>query len=261
MDQMTNKESVKTQYEKPDNLMIRIGLHTKYSINKQSFGDWVFEQYHLMPDSRILELGCGNGDLWKGHIEKLGSGTELILSDFSEGMVEEVRSKYESCRNVSFGQINIEAIPYPEASFDIVIANMMLYHVPNLELAISEVHRVLKPGGHFYAATVGENGIYQYLEAAINDGGFHWNQTQSFTLQNGEASLRRKFDRIEIRVREDGLEVTDTKDLLDYIYSMKEIMKVEEKDRQSLFEVFEKRKDERGIIAIPKEYGMFVAIK
>jgi ubiquinone/menaquinone biosynthesis C-methylase UbiE len=183
------------------------------------------------------------------------------LSDFSDGMVNEVKEKYQGYKNVTFEQINIEEIPYPEASFDVVIANMMLYHVPYLEKALSEAVRVLKPGGTFYAATVGENGIYQYLEAAINDSGFCWNQTQSFTLQNGESRLREYFNKVEMRERIDGLKVTDTNDLLNYIYSMKDIMQVEDQDRQRLYKIFENKKDSKGIIRIPKECGMFVAIK
>lgn len=261
MNYMNDLERVKSQYEKPDNLDIRMLLHTRYSINQQPFADWIFEQYQLYQGCHIFELGCGNGDLWKEHITNLGKDTKLILSDFSEGMVKQVKERYQGHPNVTFEQINIEELPYPEATFDIVIANMMLYHVPDLEKALSEAARVLKPGGTFYAATVGENGIYQYLEAAINDAGFCWNQTQSFTLQNGEARLREYFNQIEMRERIDRLEVTDTNDLLDYIYSMKDIMQVEEQDRLRLYEVFENKKDNMGIIHIPKEYGMFVAKK
>lgn len=49
--------------------------------------------------------------------------------------------------------IDIQNIPYEDNSFDLVIANMMLYHVPDLPRALAEVGRVLKPEGKLYTAT------------------------------------------------------------------------------------------------------------
>ncbi|MGF7145592.1 ubiquinone/menaquinone biosynthesis C-methylase UbiE [Anaerotaenia torta] len=104
---MSNIENVKKQYSNSDNLNIRIAIHEKYSVNKQGFGNWINEQYEIPEDCRILELGCGNGDMWKEKIKHIGKNSTLILSDLSEGMVEEVKEKYNSYENVSFQQINI----------------------------------------------------------------------------------------------------------------------------------------------------------
>jgi ubiquinone/menaquinone biosynthesis C-methylase UbiE len=175
-------------------------------------------------------------------------------------MVKEVKEKYNNYNNVSYQQINIEDIPYKENSFDIVIANMMLYHVPNLDKALSEVFRVLKIDGKFYSATFGENGIHKYLLTALNDNSFN-QDNNSFTLQNGGTVLSKYFNNVVRKEYIDALEVTDTNDLINYIYSMTSIINVKEEDRDSLYELFEKRKDENGIIRIPKEYGMFISIK
>jgi ubiquinone/menaquinone biosynthesis C-methylase UbiE len=259
MDNMRNTDNVKQQYTNSDNLNIRISIHTKYSMNKQGYSNWINEQYKLFHGCRILELGCGNGDMWKDNIKNIGNDSNLILSDFSEGMVEEVKKKYEIFENVSVQQINIEEIPYKENSFDIVIANMMLYHVPNLDKALSEVARVLKTNGTFYSATFGENGIHEYILTALNDKNIH--KVNTFTLQNGSSILSKYFNNVIKMDYIDALEVTDTYDLINYIYSMASIINVKEDDRNKLFELFESRKDGNGVIRIPKEYGMFISKK
>lgn len=260
MDNMRNKDKVMKQYTNSNNLNIRMAIHSKYSRNKQGFGNWIHEQYQLFNGCRILELGCGNGDMWKDKIETIGKESTLILSDYSEGMVMEVKEKYNNYTNISYQQINIEEIPYEENSFDIVIANMMLYHVPNLERALSEVRRVLKAEGKFYSATFGENGIHKYILIALKDNS-DTQDNNTFTLQNGSTVLSKYFDNVMKTEYIDALEVTDTKDLIDYIYSMTSIINVKEEERDNLFEIFENRKDENGIIRIPKEYGMFISTK
>jgi ubiquinone/menaquinone biosynthesis C-methylase UbiE len=234
-------------------------------MNKQGFGNWIFEQYDLSDGCRILELGCGNGNMWRDKINQIGPNSRLILSDFSEGMVEEVREKYSSYTNVSFQQINIEAIPYDDNSFDLVIANMMLYHVPDLDKALSEVVRVLKNNSKFYAATFGENGIHQYLVSSLKDQENRQESRQeslnAFTLQNGSSILSRYFEKVNKKEYIDALEITDTNDLIDYIYSMTSIISYKNMDRKSMFDLFENRKDKYGVIRIPKEYGMFISTK
>ncbi len=173
-------------------------------------------------------------------------------------MVDEVKEKFGSYKNVSFEQINIEEIPYADNSFDVVIANMMLYHVPNLEKALTEVTRVLKPNGKFYSATFGENGITRYLTENLAQYGFHQQIKSSFTLQNGITLLKEHFSNVIEKDYPDALEITDTNDLLDYIFSMTSMADVKI-DRASLYRFFEAKKDLNGKIKIPKEYGLFIS--
>lgn len=260
-DKMRNAQNVKKQYSDSGNLGIRISIHSKYSTNKQGFGNWINEQYGLFNGCRILELGCGNGNMWEEKINRIGEKSKLILSDFSEGMVREVEEKYGNYKNVFFRQINIEEIPYEDNTFDIVIANMMLYHVQNLDKALKETARVLKKSGKFYSATFGENGIHKYIAAAIKDKEPDQENTNTFTLQNGAAILENYFANVVKKEYADALEITDTNDLIEYIYSMASIINVKEEDRDRLYDLFEKRKNAEGIIRIPKEYGLFISVK
>ena len=250
-------KNVEVQYKTATNLNIRSSVHIKYSTNKQPFGDWIYSQYEIAPGARILELGCGTGNVWKNKLCFLDSNVSLVLSDFSSGMLESAMENVGVHPGVDYQVIDIQNIPYPDAFFDVVIANMMLYCVPDLHQGLSEVRRVLKPGGKFYCATYGEHGIMQFINETLHSLGVHGEIYKSFTLQNGDAILSSHFDEVTMRTRDDGLEITVVDDFVDYVMSMSSLAGVERLNRDSLYQAFES-KLVNGILYIPKEYGMFI---
>ncbi|MGN1345813.1 MAG: class I SAM-dependent methyltransferase, partial [Eubacteriales bacterium] len=159
-----------------------------------------------------------------------------------------------------FRQADIQSIPYEDDAFDAVIANMMLYHVPDLHRGLAEVRRVLRPGGWFYCATYGQNGILAYVRDLFAAHGNGEVGNDGFTLQNGAEHLGRYFSVVEKRLYDDRLEVTDTQDLVDYIFSMNGIAELASVSAEELYRVLDARKED-GVITIPKEYGMFLARK
>lgn len=258
MASLNDRAQVREQYRTSANLNTRISIHQKYSVNKQGFGNWIFAQYRLRENDRILELGCGNGSMWMDHT--LPDGAELILTDFSAGMLDSARENVGERANISFRQADIQQIPYADGSFDAVIANMMLYHVPDLKRALSEVRRVLKPGGMFYCATAGANGITEYVRELLKDYGIRQGTVLSFTLENGGELLREYFPEVELRRYEDALEVTETGDLVDYILSLEGMADFRAVTPEELYRVLDEQK-KNGVIRVPKDYGMFVSQK
>ncbi len=73
---------VKKQYENAGNLNTRISIHSKYSANKLGFGNWIVSNYEIKPEYRILEPGCGTGDMWRGHLELFSGVSEVFSTDF-----------------------------------------------------------------------------------------------------------------------------------------------------------------------------------
>ena len=183
MSDINDKKVVEKQYATSANLNTRISIHDKYSTNKQGFGNWIYSHYEIEDGARVLELGCGTGSMWKGHDELIKKCSELVLSDFSDAMIETTRQTISELPNITYRSIDIQNIPYDTATFDVVIANMMLYHVPNLSKALLGVHRVLKPKGKFYCATYGEHGIIEYLSKLLGEYGVEDNVNKNFTLQ------------------------------------------------------------------------------
>lgn len=249
---IANESSVNAQYATAANLNRRIGIHEKYSRNKQGFGPWIVSQYHLEPDMAIMELGCGTGGMWRG--ATLPEGCQLVLTDFSEGMLEEARRNTAHLPGAAYQQVDAQNIPYEDDSFDVVIANMMLYHVPDIPQALREIHRVLRPGGMFYAATYGEHGV---VEAVAEMLGMTLKGNHRFTLQNGAEQLGRVFSQVERALYEDALDVTDPADLIAYLRSMASMEVLTSVSDEAMLAAFQAKMTD-GVLHLPKEYGLFI---
>ena len=255
---INDKISVEAQYQNSNNLNVRISIHDKYSTNKQGFGNWITSQYEIENGMTVLELGCGTGSMWAGKNELIKKCSKLILSDFSEGMLEKTKETLKGQEGITYEVIDIQDIPYESGTFDIVIANMMLYHVPDLFKGLSEVRRVLKADGKFYCATYGENGIMEYIGGLFKDYGVSSHTNLAFTLQNGAHSLSKVFAKVTRYDYEDSLAVTNLEDMADYVYSLTGMSELRQVPRETMLAVFAEH-TVNGVLSVPKEYGMFVA--
>ncbi len=252
--------TVKKQYSTADKLNTRISIHKKYSVNKQGFGNWIFSNYRIGEGMSVLELGCGTGEMWLEQGDMIRRCSRLILSDLSEGMLSAAQANLKDYDGIGYKKVDIQDIPFADKEFDVVIANMMLYHVPDLSKGLREVHRVLKDNGTFYCATYGENGMMEHIELMFDDFPISSAYNYNFTLQNGERTLKRYFKEVEKYLYEDALEVTDIEDLIDYIYSLPGFSDIQDMPRDTLRSVLENNMRD-GILHVPKDYGMFIARK
>jgi ubiquinone/menaquinone biosynthesis C-methylase UbiE len=148
-----------------------MSIHAKYSTNKQGFGNWITAHYPVSAGMSVLELGCGTGAAWLNQREIIDACSRIILTDFSEGMLAKAKDTLKLYSNIEYAVVDIQHIPYANRSFDLIIANMMLYHVPDIPRALLEVRRVLREGGTFCCATYGENGIMEYLAGLFQEYG------------------------------------------------------------------------------------------
>lgn len=248
---ISDEQVVNGQYATSARLNTRISIHEKYSRSKQPFGEWIVSRYDLQPGERVLELGCGTGSMWQGMT--LPQGCRVTLTDFSDGMLETARVNTAHLQ-ADYAAVDAQDIPYPDKSFDVVIANMMLYHVPDIGRALREIRRVLKPGGRFIAATFGENGVVQAVSGML---GMRFDANMRFTLQNGGAQLRQVFAEVTRHDREDALDVTDLGDLIAYLRSMQQMTALADVPDEQLLSAFRPHVRD-GILSLPKEYGLFV---
>lgn len=258
MSKINDMSVVKQQYATANNLNTRISIHDKYSTNKMGFGNWIVSNYRMDKGARVLELGCGTGDMWKGRETLIRACSKLILSDFSDGMVATAKERVGDYDNIEYKVMDIQEIPYDEDSFDVVIANMMLYHVPNLEKGLAEVQRVLKNDGIFYCATYGEHGIIEYLSKILSEYGVKDNTNKNFTLQNGQEVLSKTFSKVKKVEYIDSLAVTNIDDMVEYICSLSGMTSLNSVPKQVIKDSLEKNTTD-GILNVPKEYGMFIS--
>lgn len=215
-----DNSSIINQYMTSKNLDVRIALHEKYSQNPMGWFPWLYSQIDFQGVNRLLEIGCGSGELWKNNTLNLRN-REFFLSDSSEGMVSEVRKKYGSAFNCIVA--DCEKIPFKDAYFDCVIANHVLFYLQNLHQGIAEICRVLKPDGVLYCSTYGSNhmkeitALVQAFDSKITLS--QANLYEVFGLENGKDILNPYFSSVEVSYYPDELIVDEAQPLVDYIMS------------------------------------------
>lgn len=257
------------QYRNASNLNARIALHRRFSTSEYPWPRWVFDQVEVPPEGRILEIGCGTGRLWQENLDRIPPGWCITLTDASPAMLREAEENLQGRK--LFNQVaEARQLPFGDDSFDVLIANHMLYHVSDRPKAFSEIVRVLKPDGTLYATTNGRD-HHREMGWMLSVLGFvdppARPQHLDFSLENGLEQLLPWFSEISLLQHDDTLIVAEIDPLIDYLLSTRV---AKETVRQFSEEEFAERVSEltsalnrelsnRGVIHITKDAGMFIA--
>lgn len=102
------------------------------------------------PADRILDLGCGTGIVARILRDRLGGAARITGLDVNAGMLDKARSL---APDLTWVEGNAAALPFPDRSFEVVLAQQVLQFVPDRAAAAREIHRVLAPGGRLVAST------------------------------------------------------------------------------------------------------------
>ncbi|MBP5282928.1 MAG: methyltransferase domain-containing protein [Lachnospiraceae bacterium] len=272
------EQSLKQQYLNSSNIGTRISLHAKYAVNPQGWFPWIFEQCGMKerPAMNVVELGCGNGSLWLENWEHIPKGLNATISDASEGMLREAR-KAISARMAEkasdgdgeparfmFRVIDFHDIPCATGTFDLVIANHVLFYAKDFSKVLGEIRRVLKPGGRLICSTYGTEHMKEIstLASQFDDRIVLAQQSlyEIFGKENGGAILKPYFSSVEWRQYEDHLLVTEAEDLVDYVISCHGNQNRYIVNDYKAFRQFVEGKIWKGFY-VTKDAGVFVARK
>jgi ubiquinone/menaquinone biosynthesis C-methylase UbiE len=266
MSKFTDPKYLQTeQYRDSSNLDARVELHRSFSTNSYGWFTWIFDTLETLPRrARVLELGCGPGYMWKECVDRIPPGWRITLSDLSDGMVDAAwRNLVVTGRAFKFEQIDAHSISYPDETFDVVIANHMLFHLQDRPKGLSEIKRVLKPDGTLIATTVG-NGhlaeIISWLEEVSPETDIE-PFANPFTLDNGLEQLKPFFSQIETLRYDDDLRVTEVEQLMAFIQSTYRAKELPDSTLTKLRQKLETMLESQGDIFITKDSGLFKAVK
>jgi len=266
MSKFTDQQYLKSdQYRDSSNLDARVVIHQRFSTNPYGWFRWVFDALLKLPENaKILELGCGPAYLWKENISRIPAGWDITLSDLSSGMLDAAwRNLVITGRAFQFKEIDAQSIPFEDATFDAVIANHMLYHMPDRPKAIKEIRRVLKSDGHLFATTIGQNHLNEiaswirYVSPASDFESFG----SPFTLENGLEQLEQFFSQVTVSRYSDNLDVTEVKPIIAFILSTSHAAEIIEEELAKLEIELEQELKEKSKIFVQKDSGMFEAVK
>lgn len=168
--------------------------------------DAVFDAVAESKPKRVLEVGCGPGDMAERIARDLGA--EVFALDQSERMVDLTRA-----RGLEAVVGDVQELPFEDESFDCTVAAWMLYHVADLDRGVSELARVLRPGGRLVASTNSVLNLRELWELVVRERGA---ENITFLAEDAEEWLRPHF--LSVERRDVVGEMTFTREqALDYI--------------------------------------------
>jgi SAM-dependent methyltransferase len=219
---------LKKQYITDAYLRIRQETHDRYTVPNVSFAEWALRCMLWQGNERVLDVGCGNG-LYFTKLKLTHPNVQYFGIDLFPHMLTVHPSK------VNLMISDAMQLPYADHSFDVVMANHMLYHVPNIEDAIQEFKRVLKPGGILMTATNSLNNMPELqvlMRRAIvllsrSAGSANVRaptlSSDSFALENGTRLLARHFYAVVRHDLPSALVFPDTEPAMAYLESTRDL--------------------------------------
>lgn len=205
-------------------LDVRKRTHQLYTVDPVDFGRWTLERLPWRGDERVLDVGCGPGDLLCEMARQHSEWGVLAGFDFSAGMATQA-ARQAGALAAHFFVGDAQAMPFPDGAFDVVMARHMLYHVPDIDRAVSEAARVLRRGGYVLATTNGAHTMPEYMalrrRAADRFPGMTDPEmiTSAFALENGPAFLEPYFQQVEVHTLPGTLRFPTAQPFVDYFAS------------------------------------------
>ena len=230
---------------------------------KHQWPRWVFDHLEIPENADVLEVGCGTGDLWSANRDRVPEGWRITLTDLSEGMLGEARGNLASVDGAfTYELANVDALPFEDAHWNAVIANHMLYHAPDLDRAISELARVLKPGGKLHAATNTTRHIreldelHRMFDVKPPHEGSRSGHGNVFSIDTGRAALEAHFESVEVFADESVVEVDDPDPIIAFLLSRGRPLR-ESALRDHVTGMIEKE----GAFRVTRSSGIFLATR
>ncbi len=252
-------------YRDANKLNARINFWKRYGSSQDSALARHFDLITAPANADVLEIGCGPGHLWQWGLKsgRVPSGWKITLTDLSEGMIDEARSNIGAdADRFQYRALNAADLPFDDGSFDLVVANYMLYHVPDPAHTVAEIHRVLKPSGQLHAATNSDEHIKEIteLQRRFTIAG-QGSETPSrghaaFSLESSRPILASRFGHVETHTDASVAQVDSAQLLVDYLESLGG-----ELDLDALRSHIEEVIERDGFFPVTRSTGVFVATR
>lgn len=270
VDIIKNLESEKELLQRSrdtSNLEEGIKLMDRFCSNRMGWYEWVFDNIEFCDGDKVLEVGCGNGALWYKNMDKVDKNISVTLTEMCGEMIDSAKVNLgQYSGKFSYYVTDLDKLPFSDGSFDVVIANHILFFMNDVDSVLKEIERVVRPGGRIYCSTVGSNHLKELGDLML---GFNSNirvyedkLSSKFGLENGKDILERYFKDVDLKLYDARFIVNDPIGILEYIYSIPgNILDVIDTKKKEFERYIRRIIDEKGEIEITSSLGMFISQK
>ena len=203
---LNDPELVRRQYAHEQGLAVRRDSQLRFREGPDAF-DVAFAEVAGSNPRRVLEVGCGMGNFAQRVARE--TTAEVVATDLSPRMVELARE-----RGLDARVADVQQLPFEDGEFDCAVANAMLYHVEDLDRALTGLVRVLEPGGRLVAVTIGAEHMGELWELV----GYGLPE-RPFSRENGAQHLGRHFENVRREDVDAELVFPDSSAVHDYVES------------------------------------------
>lgn len=161
----TYRKMVENEWVSRDTVESWARWHDKLTIQGKAVTERLATHARIVPGIRVLDLACGTGDPAISLARLVGPKGMVTATDLSAGMVEVARANASrsGALNIDFREADMQALPFADASFDAVTSKIGIMYAVDLPKAVSEIRRVLSPGGRMAFAVWGPPDQGSYL--------------------------------------------------------------------------------------------------
>jgi ubiquinone/menaquinone biosynthesis C-methylase UbiE len=270
MNKVTNVEHLSSsQYHTADNVRARWDLYN-FTVPKIDIHQTGIERLRLSGHEAILDVGCGDGSVLV-QLRTEGHKGRLVGLEINNTMFQESARK-SLTPPVEFMVGSADTLPFPDQSFDIVLAFFMLYHMPDIQKTLIEWNRVLKNDGKVLIATSSihskpKNKAFKKMAESLIGKKASQHFSSSFNLENGERQLKGILKVAETFIYEGEIRITDAEPQLDSFNSLKDMYHPLPTDsewenvQRAIREEVEREIAKNGYFADDVKRGLFICKK
>jgi ubiquinone/menaquinone biosynthesis C-methylase UbiE len=261
-----------THLDYPDasTLDARVRLHDECSTNRYGWQRWVMDQVLPHLRGRVLEVGTGPAYLWMENAMRIPADAYLLLSDRSRGMLVDARSRgIQAEISADWLECDVTKLPFEQSTFDTVIANHVLFLVEEPAGGVSEIARLLRPGGMLCATTNHRDHLQEMMALFLDLSPDHFGhldkselrqRRERFNFVSGADHLLPYFEDVKLTTYEDGLEI-DRAEILGAWMDYWADPALNAELREQFLGHISSRIAQEGVLRIRKNSGMFIARK
>jgi len=236
----------------------------EYSINNQTFNQWLASKIPDVDKVKVLELGSNSGLVWHDLKDRFRNSQIIICDDNPKRL--EVASKNLSGQGFEYKRTEFHKLPFEDSELDLVVSNHNLYRSKDLRKVLSEVNRVLRDGGIFVVTTNSTRHLKELSDLMTPygvDNFFGKGLINTFDYENGADKLDEYFEVVAQSLYENVMPVNDIASILSYLKSLDnpQINLLLQVRRMELISYISNIIVNEGSFRITARPGMFICIK